>query len=564
MGDDLFSRNIKALSLKDPSLGEKILRSKSPSLDSSPHYCFLSSKSGETVPAFTGYDGRSFPLHSLIDPVREAKRLVGDAQEGFLVLLGLGGGFAAKAALEKNELSALLVIEYGLASLAELFSQADYTPLFEDSRFCLLADKRPAEIEECFLNLYQPALYGGLRVLPLRARTVRESKNFGEASGAIERALLRIEADYSVQSYFGKRWFSNIIRNLQKAGEKTEELKPVTRAAITAAGPSLTAQIPLIKKTRKEIFLLSTDTSLPALLEEGIEPDAVISIDCQHWTYYHFLSGIPKNIPLFLDLASPPLIGSLGNNIHFFSGGHPLTRYISQAWRPMLNIDASGANVTYAALSLAHALGAKTIDLYGADFSYPLGVTYAKGSYIPKLFEIRQTRLKSLETQHSAFLLRTPLEKKALGNSWYYETKALSFYRNNIEKLAASLSVQLYPAPGMGAPINIPRHGNGAINLFFKDKGRAPPGIVPRGPAEEKADMFLESYAQKISALAIPKSFTPSFLKSLTDDEKAIFFTLLPIAAAIKKQEKELKDKDLFIKAKDYCLTKINNPAASG
>ncbi|MDR0719702.1 MAG: hypothetical protein LBF78_08715, partial [Treponema sp.] len=200
-------------------------------------------------------------------------------------------------------------------------------------------------------------------------------------------------------------------------------------------------------------------------------------------------------------------------------------------------------------------------DLYGADFSYPLGVTYAKGSYIPKLFEVRQTRLKSLETQHSAFLLRTPSEKKTLGNSWYYETKALSFYRNNIEKLAASLGVQLRPAPGMGAPINIPRHENGAVNLFFRDKGPAPPGIAPRGPAEEKAAMFLESYAKKISALAVPKSFSPSFFKSLTDDEKALFFTLLPIAAAIKKGEKKLKGEDLFIKVKDYCLTKINNLA---
>jgi hypothetical protein len=559
VGNDFFSRNIKALSLKDPSLGEKIASSKSSSLDSSPHYCFLSSKSGETVPAFTGHDGRGLPLHSLVDPAREAKRLIGAAEENFLVLLGLGGGFAAKAALEKNELSVVLVIEYGIASLAELFSQADYTPLFEDSRFCLFVDKSPAEIEEYFLSLYQPALYGGLRVLPLRARTARDSNVFGEASGAIESALSRIEADYSVQSHFGKRWFSNIIRNLQRAGEKADSLKPVTRAAITAAGPSLTPQIPLIKKTRKEIFLLSTDTSLPALLEEGIEPDAVISIDCQHWSYYHFLSGIPKGTLLFLDLASPPLIGSLGNNIHFFSGGHPLARYVSQAWRPMLNIDASGGNVTYAAVSLAHALGAKTIELYGADFSYPLGNTYAKGSYIPKLFEIRQTRLKSLETHYSAFLLRTPLEKKTLGNSWYYETKALSFYRDNIEKLAASLSAQLHPVPGMGAPINIPPHGNGAANLFLLNKGNAPPGIASCGLAEEKAAIFLERYAQKISALAIPKSFSPSFFESLNDDEKAIFFTLLPIAAAIKKQEVELKGEDLFIKVKDFCLKKTRN-----
>jgi hypothetical protein len=184
---------------------------------------------------------------------------------------------------------------------------------------------------------------------------------------------------------------------------------------------------------RKDLFLIAADTSLPALLSAGLEPDAVVSIDCQHISYYHFMAGIPKETLLFLDLASPPLLTGLGAKTRFFSGGHPLTRYISRYWRPFPEVDTSGANVSYAALSLAELLGARTVELYGADFSYPLGLTYARGSYLYPFFEKSQNRLNSLEALHSAFLYRSPLSKHSgPGASWYYETKPLGMYRQRL------------------------------------------------------------------------------------------------------------------------------------
>jgi len=65
-------------------------------MNNTKYYTFLTSRSGEIVPAIVHADGTSHPLHSTIDPVREAERIVSTIPQdtGFVIFLGLGGGFA--------------------------------------------------------------------------------------------------------------------------------------------------------------------------------------------------------------------------------------------------------------------------------------------------------------------------------------------------------------------------------------------------------------------------------------------------------------------------------------
>ena len=322
-----FDRNLLALSQKNPELCARLSRAET-TLN---RYKFLESRSGEIIPAAVSQQGTAHPLHSIMDPAKEARRLIDSLEsEGFLVLLGLGGGYYAEAALQHGNSCLVLVIEYDLNALAELLCHRDYAPIFGDPRFRLLADVSGQELEKQILDLYQPALYGGIRVIPLRSRTNLDAELFAQAGSSIGAAIDRISSDYSVQAHFGKRWFSNIIRNITDAHRFQDALPPIRQAAVCAAGPSLESQLPRLKEKRKGLFLIATDTSLPCLLNAGIEPEAVISIDCQHISYHHFMSGVPEKTFLFLDLASPPLLSSLSKRNQFFSGGHPLARYVSR------------------------------------------------------------------------------------------------------------------------------------------------------------------------------------------------------------------------------------------
>jgi hypothetical protein len=383
-------------------------------------------------------------------------------------------------------------------------------------------------IEQTILEQYQPVLAGGIRVLPLRTRTDVAGAGcaalFNAALEAIQHAIDLVSGDYSVQAFFGMRWFSNIIHNVFLLEQQQAAFPAVQHVSICGAGPSLDMQFPRLAEKRRDTFLIATDTSLPALLQAGLTPDAVVSIDCQHISYSHFMAGLP--CPLYLDLASPPRVASCSPHPRFFSGGHPLTRYIAQYWRPLPEIDTSGGNVTYAAIALAESMGAKTIELYGADFAYPMGRSYARGSYMYPSFERRQTRLVPYETLSSALLFRSAaLKRVKRDDGWYYEPPLLAMYRERLEKKVETLRAAVIPVAGMGAPIVI------------KQTLRPPlPASSPLSATEpaRSARAFLAEYRACIDAL--PSLCVHPYMKNLNPQARLVFTTLLPLAAAIKQR----------------------------
>ena len=556
-----WERNLSALSRQNPELCLR-LKSAAPGAG---RYVFLRAASGETIPAPVDGSGVARPLHSTVNPKREAERLVsaindgGAGATGFVVFLGLGGGFAPAAALELPGVSGVLAIEYGLAGVAELLRARDYSALFADPRFTLLADPAPELVENAVAELYRPALSGGIRVLPLRARVERDRADFGAAGDAVRRGVEKVSADYSVQAHFGRRWFANIVRNIASVqngnGDFVAKMPPVCEAAICAAGPSLDAQIPLLLERKRAgegggLFVVSTDTALPALVRRGLKPDAVVSIDCQHVSYHHFMDSVCAGIPLFMDIAGPPMLSSLSDSAVFFSGGHPLALYLRQKWRPLPVLDTSGGNVAFACLSLAESLGARRITVCGADFSYPRGKIYARGTYVFPYFEKRQNRFSALEAQASAFLYRAPFlpaETDSASGARKYETATMRSYRRSFEEKISGMEAEVSVMPGLGIPPSV----------FKRGRPRPPANAWKTGTAEKPAAgaaEFLETYRRDVAAL--PPAGNPrdsgAYLRN------PVFTTLLPLMAAFKRREPEMPPSELLEAVKLYCVGEID------
>jgi len=517
------------------------------------HYTFLTSRSGETVPAIILPSGETLPLHSMVDPVREAQRLVSTIPDdtGFIALLGLGGGFTAQAVLDKTQ-AQVLAIDFDNEGINELLCAKDFSKLLNNERFCLLKNPSYDVIKNFILENYRPSLCGGIKTIPLRTRTEADVLLFEKAAAAIQEAIEIISSDYSVQVHFGKRWFSNIIRNIKNAENQTVAEFPftVTEAAVVAAGPSLDQQLTVLSEYKdRRIFVICSDTALPVLLQNDIEPDTVVSIDCQQISYYHFLACTQnklQKITLVLDIASPPLLSRFSSSPLFFSGGHPLAQYISSNWRPFLKLDTSGGNVTYACLSLAQSLGAKRITLFGADFSYVNSRTYARGTYIYPYFEKKQNRFTTLESHLSAFLYRSPFLPKENEAQNYRETALLRFYRKKLEEKAAKSAARIYCAQGYGAPVKlenktrqIKENTGGAFHLTEK------PEINGRD--------FLKQYRNDIAAISGLN------LRDSNVKNRQILNTILPAAAAIKHRNPDLKTEEIIEETKCFCINQIDN-----
>jgi hypothetical protein len=245
------------------------------------------------------------------------------------------------------------------------------------------------------------------------------------------------------------------------------------------------------------------------------------------WSYHHFFRR--THIPLFLDLASPPLLAERSTETYFFSGGHPLSRYFSRYGLRIPELDTSGGNVTYAAVSLAEALGAETTGLYGADFAYPLGVTYARGTWLYPFYDKQQNRFAPTETYFSQLLYRTPLEKRCANGTWYYETPVLAAYRARLEERK-----------------NSTRRRAAEKGAVFTS---AYPAVVQSGKTH--GGTFLAEYRERLRSLSF---------QNPSAEDRIILTTLLPAAAALKRRNPDSGKENLPEApeaARDWCVKRI-------
>lgn len=513
----LSSRNSKlAISLGNVKSSEKV--------------SFKKSKKGPIVPFIkTGIQDR--PLHSTIDPVREGLRYYSNSKaNGYIIFMGFGAAYHIKPFLEQSDISEILIIDKDISLFKAVLSNIDLSHFILNSRVKFLIDPDSSIVKEYLLSNYLPAVSGNLHILNLRSRFTIEEKYFTAILNGIESLLESLSDDFSVQSHFGKRWFINTLSNLKKAQAVKNILPHVKKALITGAGPSLEYQLPSLLENRKSSYLIATDTSLPFLIKNDIKPDLVISIDCQHITFHHFFAGFPKDTPLVLDLASPSWLTRQSDNIVFFTSGHPFSKFVSTSWRSFPYIDTSGGNVSHAAISLADKLGAKEILLYGVDFSYPQGKSYARGTYLYPYFMSTSNRLETSENSFVSFIFynkKTVTKQKPHGIS--YTTTPMISYKHRLEKASINLNANIIQVEGLGEHIQLPERNNtyqGRSNVtqFFS-----------AGSCSNNWIDFIQDYSDSIKNLPKPGISLSEYYSRLNPSQKNLCTTLFPAAAALRR-----------------------------
>jgi hypothetical protein len=539
----VLRRNLAALEVTDPAAAS--LFKKTPPAGA---LRFLPASCGLQVPAGLRA-GRPHPYHSTVDPVREARRLAAlQPAAGYTVALGLGGGYHLGPLLEGPSLARLLVVERDAGLARAVLERIDLHEALSDPRTRLLVGAQPGEVRTAVLAEYLPVLHGALRTWPLRAAAEEDPEYYREVSACLQEAATLAADDYAVQARLGRRWFVNTIANLEAAERSTVRLRPVERAVVAGAGPSLEAQAPRLAALRDSACLIATDASLPALLGFGLTPDLVVSIDCQLYSYHHFLPGLPTRVPLALDLASPPILGRLTPRTLYFAGGHPLSRYIDACWLPLPALDTSGGNVAQAAVSLAVGLGAREVFLAGLDFSYPEGKAYSRGTYLYRVAETVETRLRTTESWFLAF------QSEGRGQT-RRAPRPLELYRRRLEAYARTVPARLSVLAGATVALDLPERPAAAGS----------PRRLEAGPAAGHWRVFLETYASGLRDLPEPVSPASSYYLRLGDEQRALWTTLLPAAAALRESfPPELRDgRQVLKRVREWSLERIRRRLGS-
>ncbi|MBP5450769.1 MAG: DUF115 domain-containing protein [Treponema sp.] len=238
-------------------------------------------------------------LHSGYDPQKEAERFVSGLTCAFspthIVITGPALSYCAKYLKKRYENASLIAVHY--------ISKMDYDHSIWDKVFYADPNDSTPLSEALYSYLGEEGISSALFASWQPSEKVFP-ENYSYAWSEIKKAVVKSRNVLSTRSYFARRWIKNAVNFCLYSKNNSYITYGEAPVVICASGPSLKDSIPLLKKGRKQFFLIAVSSALSPLLHENLIPDLCISTDGGFWAKRH-LSHYLKKLPQ-LPLALSP------------------------------------------------------------------------------------------------------------------------------------------------------------------------------------------------------------------------------------------------------------------
>lgn len=223
-------------------------------------------------------------------------------------------------------------------------------------------------------------------------------------------------------SYFTTQWNENYLKNLKYAGidNSIKELfsKRSEPVVVASGGPSLTKQLPLIKKFRNKIILIAAGTTINSLLSNDIRPDLVVAVDGGEINHQHFKDLKINDFPLvYTPTVHPGVRASFKNGLTcLLSMEEQLIAHYEKYSNKKVETLIGGSSVANFAYNLALFMTSGPVALVGQDLAYTNGESHAKGNLNFSKVKDKQFKLeegyygKKVETDNVFLQMRDGFE----------------------------------------------------------------------------------------------------------------------------------------------------------
>ncbi|MBK3494831.1 motility associated factor glycosyltransferase family protein [Viridibacillus sp. YIM B01967] len=339
----------------------------------------LEAKTGHAVLKIDGY-----LLHSKYNPIKEAQKYAKEqyAMHHSHIIFGYGNGYIIDALSEQlahGEKILIIdpMIEQGIIKIHERHKRE---PFYYWS-----------SSEENTLGMY----ISGITSSKESKVKVICSYNYDKLFPKELRSTLHLIKDYQEKSIinenttilFSKKWQKNLAENtisvindysLEKIHRKYS--KPVI---IASGGPSLTKQLPLLKRIKDNAILIAAGSTINSLLAANIEPDFVVSIDGGESNYHHFKELEIKNARLiYCAFNHPKIRHSFKKKAFAFvtSEENQTVDYFNRKFDRHFPKIIGGGTVAHFALSIAQYISSGPIAMIGQDLAYTNNKTHASNN----------------------------------------------------------------------------------------------------------------------------------------------------------------------------------------
>jgi len=351
-------------------------------------------------------------IHSQRDPEREGQRLAQSIEngDGPIIILGFGLGYVAQHAAHSAAQSVkngrpVIIVEKNIALLRKAFELRDLTEFLSAKNIIFVAGGTGDGILNA-LSVVNELNKNDERPVPSiirnRALIDLDSEWYKNVEDKIRTWTMKDKVNTATLKRFGKRWVRNLSRNMSSIRDfpgiarlKNLNTFPVFLAA---AGPGLDKVKPFLKDIYEKCIVVAVDTSLRFFVQNGIQPDFVLTVDPQFWNSRHLDRCVCQKTALIVESAVFPPVLDLPFKRKFLCGSlFPLGTFIEKQVDIKGRLGAGGSVAT-TAWDFARSLGGKHIWIAGLDLAYPEYKTHFRGARFEEKANAESARFNPVET----------------------------------------------------------------------------------------------------------------------------------------------------------------------
>ena len=397
--DAPYLANLAALWAHDAALASRI-----DAIGHQPSYALTASRGGALTLARQINDATVY-LHSRYDPLDEAAKLVDPApvsERSCFYVHGFGLGYHVQTLFDRAADDGMIwILENDLLLLRTAFEAIDYSAMIESGRlhFVTAADKAD------FFGRLMP--HAASLAIGFEGITHPPSLRFEPVFHAQMQQLIEEFRSYcqttiSTLVHNSKRTAENVTANLPwyistPSLSRLENHYQGKPAIIVSAGPSLRKNKHLLKDAVGHAVLIAVQTTLQPLLEMGIEPNFVTSLD-YHDICTRFFEKLPPNLKteLVAEAKATDAIFGLHPGPVSLIGNEFAESLLEEMQLNKAKLN-SGATVAHLAYYLANYLGCDPIIFVGQDLGFSDGLCYMPGTSYEDVWQPELSRFCTVE-----------------------------------------------------------------------------------------------------------------------------------------------------------------------
>ncbi|HEV8377585.1 MAG TPA: 6-hydroxymethylpterin diphosphokinase MptE-like protein [Tepidisphaeraceae bacterium] len=448
--------NLGALWAADPALAMELEERLEEEI-----YQTVPARSGDVTVAILAGGGQIF-LHSRHQPVDEAKRLVDsvDLNDKTLIAVhGFGLGYHVEELFRRASPEAiLLVFEPDLRLLHTAIAARGFSELIRSRRvhFVTRADRSALMLR--IQGNQALACVGAASVM--HGPSVQVQGEFHRTAAAmLEDVLAYCRTSINTLVLNGRRTCENIAANIPwyLGCGGINDLKNAHAgrpAIIVSAGPSLRKNMHLLRQARDKAIIIATQTTLRPLLDIGVEPHYVTSLD-YHDICTRFFENLPAKLSTTLvaePKASARMFGLFPGQIRLL--GNDFADKLLAPLQVEKDRLRAGATVAHLAFYLAEYLACDPIVFVGQDLGFSDGLAYTPGTSYEDVWRPELGRFCTMEMKQWEHIARErPILRKipdVAGRAMYTEQRLFS-YLQQFERDFATTKARVIDASEGGA-----------------------------------------------------------------------------------------------------------------